>query len=56
MAAVRSDPDWPLQVVVVAVAALFVLVGFRGWWLGRAQEVSPVPQPAVTSAPSTTVP
>ena len=30
-AEVSSDPDWKLQVGVVAVVALFLLVAFLGW-------------------------
>jgi hypothetical protein len=32
-AEVSADPDWRIQVGVVAVVALFVLVGFAGWLL-----------------------
>lgn len=30
---VSHDPDWKIQVGVVAVVALFLLVGFLGWLL-----------------------
>ena len=49
-AAVRADPDWSLQLVVVVVAAVFVLVGFLGWLVGGAGGAPPDPrQPAVTA-------
>lgn len=32
-AEVSADPDWKIQVGVVAVVAVFLLVGFLGWLL-----------------------
>ncbi|MCU1453879.1 MAG: hypothetical protein JWN46_2025 [Acidimicrobiales bacterium] len=56
VAAVRADPDWPLQVVVVAVAAVFVLVGFLGWLIGGSSgsggSTTDLRQPGATAPPA----
>ncbi|HEY4377108.1 MAG TPA: hypothetical protein VGM93_08105 [Acidimicrobiales bacterium] len=50
-ATVLEDPDWPLQLVVVAVVALFILVGLIGWLAGGSGSGSgPAPTAPVTTS------